>query len=247
MDKIEIRDELTIIVRSYLSVTHILAAAHFARLSTQLEIDEKTIFIAPGRFSEDWLYEYRAYVTASIFSSVAFLEAAINELYADAYDNQFDQLKQLDPGVLPLLTERWREENFQRYKTTLEKYEIALKLISRKEFDKGKEPYQPVRFLFALRNALVHYVPDLQMTPAAAQLPLEKDFEKYLKGKFSINPLYRNSDEAFFPEKGLSAGCAKWAVKSSLDFADNFFSQIGLTPPYDGIRNRLGEKKCRNL
>ncbi|MEN8906392.1 MAG: hypothetical protein ABF289_10590 [Clostridiales bacterium] len=37
-----------------------------------------------------------------------------------------------------------------------------------------------------------------------------------------MNPLIKNSSNAFYPDKCLSSGCAKWACISSIEFVDNF-------------------------
>jgi hypothetical protein len=240
-DEVTVRDEVQIFARNYLSVTHIVAAAHFAKLSAELEVDETKIFLGPGRFSEDWLLEHNAHVTASILSSVAFLEAAINELYADAFGNQTDQLRELDSRSLDLLARHWAKTKSDRKIGTLEKYQCALKVSGRETFEEGKTPYQNAKSVVALRNALVHYVPESRETASFVnhEIAFVKDLEKRLKGKFPSSPLYRNSGEAFFPARCLSAGCAKWVVKNCLTFTDAFFLRLGVTPIYDGVRLRL--------
>lgn len=45
--------------------------------------------------------------------------------------------------------------------------------------------------------------------------------------------------DVFFPDRCLRYGCADWAVKSSVSFADKFSVRIGLPVPYDFLRSRL--------
>jgi hypothetical protein len=80
----------TIMMRVYFSTYHLWAAEHFAKSAATLEA-------APGRIPR-FDIEHRAYVTNAILSSVAFLEAAINELYRDVVDEH-------DSYVSPITSE----------------------------------------------------------------------------------------------------------------------------------------------
>jgi hypothetical protein len=66
-------------------------------------------------------------------------------------------------------------------------------------------------------------------------------FGKLLKNKFPENPLAQKNQQ-FFPDKCLGHGCAEWAVQNSLEFTDQFFKNIDLSAPYDGIKNELVTK-----
>jgi hypothetical protein len=237
----EIRDELRIFERTYFSIAHIAAATHFAKLSVSLEADDTRIFLSPGRFSEDWLFEHNAYVTASILSTVAFLEAVINELFSDALDNHWGEIERLNATARRSLAEMWKKVKDDRRVGTLEKYQRALEATNKEKFKEGNSPFQPVKAVINLRNALVHYVPETRESPTAEATELEflTNLEKYLKGKFDPSPLYRKSSEPFFPARCLSAGCARWVVTNGITFTDAFFSKLGLTARYDGVRSRL--------
>ncbi|MGG2197874.1 hypothetical protein [Paenibacillus validus] len=67
--------------RTYFSMQHVSAAAYFARRSGEAE---NRFVPNMDPFPSDIHHEIRSYVTASIFSSVAFIEATINELLCDA-------------------------------------------------------------------------------------------------------------------------------------------------------------------
>ena len=152
----ELTEKFSLFERTYLSISHIVAAAHFARIGAALEADESKIFIGSGKFSEDWLYEHRACVTASILSSTAFLEATINELYADAFQNFPELQPALDPESLRLLAEKWMDTKSGRRKTTLEKYQSALEAARRERFNQGEAPFQPIKNIMDLRLSLIH-------------------------------------------------------------------------------------------
>lgn len=216
--------------RFYYSHHHIQAAALFARRSSKLEKEHGDKNVV----SSEVFFEHRAYVTGAILSAVSFLEAEINEIFADAGDDQREHIYQLG-DVIFLLKRMWTlgVPKTASY-SILDKYQIALALADKKEFDKGAAPYQDVRLLIRLRNALVHYEPEYTARDSSSSKRLEQN----LQGRFPLNPL-TGSRTPFFPELCMSHGCAKWAVESSVKFVDDFCGQLGLTPVFDGIRSSL--------
>src|SRR5687767_3903917 len=80
-------------IRTNLSVHHLLAAAHFARLSAQVEKNNT------GPLSDEQSTEHRAYVIAAIIAVVASMEATINELFLDAIEANPYTFKGLDPKL----------------------------------------------------------------------------------------------------------------------------------------------------
>lgn len=78
-----------------------------------------------------------------------------------------------------------------------------------------------------LRNALVHFEPEsLPAGRRAADMRTSHKFEGMLKGKFSLNP-FTGEGNAFWPSKALSHGCAKWALKSTVAFVEDFVGRMG--------------------
>ena len=73
-EKIELKIQETceIKMRTYFSIQHIQSAALFCRLSSKLENE----YI--GKFNQELITEYKAYVTNSIFSCVCFLPTIPN-------------------------------------------------------------------------------------------------------------------------------------------------------------------------
>ena len=105
---------IKILHRTYFSAHHIHAAVHFAKQSGEIERD--------CRDRPTFNREHRAAVIASVLASVAFLEAAINEVFADAKDRHLSYLDQLDQETLKMLAAYWESDIFRA-----ERYPILLK------------------------------------------------------------------------------------------------------------------------
>jgi len=67
-------------MRVYFSSYHLWAAEHFMGLASDIE--------AAHQGQSKFNIKHRTYVTGAVFASVAFLEAAINELFKDAADTK---------------------------------------------------------------------------------------------------------------------------------------------------------------
>lgn len=226
--------------RVYLSTGHLKNAAHFARLTGEIEQHTKFTW---GTFKP-----HEAYAMGAVLSSVAFLEAAVNELYADAADDSHPSeivrsigegyAMEMPKDVRGLLAGLWGTERFRMGARTLEKYEIALRIAGAAGFDRGTQPYQDVALLIKLRNALIHFEP--QSHHEGEDEPTR--FEEKLSGKFSlnplaappINPLGKDPLQPFLPHKCLGYGCAMWALQSSVAFTEEFFSRMGLEAFHSG-------------
>jgi hypothetical protein len=217
--------------RFYYSHYHIQAAALFSRLSARFEQEYKGNDAVPYEV----IAEHRAYVTGCILSAGSFLEAGINEIFADAADDKREHIHQMGEEAI-LLIAHLRRLGVAKTASypILQKYQIALVLAKKQQFDKGTAHYQNVDLLITLRNALVHFDPETTSQPGTSA----GNIEKRLQGKFTLNPL-TGSKTPFFPERCMSAGCAKWAVESSVKFADDFCARLGLTPIFDGVRASL--------
>ncbi|MEG4515707.1 MULTISPECIES: hypothetical protein [unclassified Microcoleus] len=224
-----------------LSFSHIKAAAHFAKLS--YEIEEK---YDDSKDSSEVFDEHRSYVIGSIITTVSYLEATINELFTDVADGVYSN--GLDHNVIALMTRMWKLEikppnttkGAKTYSplddlkpSVLQKFQIALTLAGKDLFDTGKAPYQDVDYLILLRNALIHYKPEWIGTGEKYKDTLNEKLRKKLESRIqTINPMTREGS-LFFPHQCLGYGCAKWAVESSVNFSNEFFSKIGLPSNLD--------------
>ena len=176
-------------------------------------------------------------------SSVSFLEATINELFMDSVENPNGRIKDLNRSAVKMFAKMWKKgiPRTAGY-PILEKYQIALSLANKKEFDLGASLLQNVTVLVKLRNALVHFEPESVITKSTNEKSLVKQqkLEQQLKGKFKVNP-YTGIDNPFFPDKCLSLGCALWALKTTINFADAFFLELGILPTYQKIKYKIGD------
>lgn len=216
--------------RHYLSIAHLSAASLFAKQCRDIEITSQTTL-----YGGNQRRQHIAYAVSSVILSAAFLEATINELFSDCAEPHVDdRIASLEAhGLMGRLWRRERGIPRTASYSILEKYEIALELNSKPAFIPGTNPhYQAVKLLVDLRNALIHYEPET-ITSNSAQ---PHKFEKRFTGKFEINPM-TGAGNSFYPDKLLGAGCANWAVKSAVAFADEFFAKLGIEPTYAHVRS----------
>lgn len=226
---------VSIALRTYFSLIHIQSAALFARHAAEVE---KTY---GGHGNDVLLAKQHAYAVGAVFAAVSFLEALINELFADAGEKYQNHLDGLDEPTIEIMADMWAHSipRTTRY-SILEKYDIALVLAGRPPFDSGRQPYQDVDLLVKLRNDLVHYEPEWRHGDydPSHKPDREPKFVKGLRGKFPPNPIAAVGNP-FYPDRCLGHGCAKWAVESSVQFTDDFFAVLGVKPTYEHIRDRL--------
>jgi len=201
------KEEVTVKSRLYLSLQHIQSACLFARRSGQIEKEYD------GNFSTELLTEYWAYVTASIFTAVSFLEATINELFADAEEKYSEN--PLDSNTKALMADKWKSISEKRRTTMMDKFDIALTVAGKPIFN-----------------------PEENDGTTASMITTKKKFIKGLIRKFPTSPLM-SKNNPFFPDKCLSYGCARWAVESSLAYSDWFYARLGVSAPYEHIRQYL--------
>lgn len=234
-DSLQVRCSLSISHRHYFSISHIQTAAFFSREAANIE----DAFKSSGDRTASGAHV--GYVTGAIFFAVSFLEAVINEIFCDAAEHPRN-LREIDTSVVVLMAKLWLRgvPKTARYRI-LEKYEIALDLAAKEQFNTNTKPYQDIKLLVELRNALVHYEPETIVGQVDGPQPKPHKFEQRFKGRFDTNPLTGPGDP-FYPDKCLSHGCAAWAVISAIAFADSFFSKFGISPTYEHVRTLLAVK-----
>lgn len=230
-------------MRPYFSDYHLRSAAYFAKQSAVMEREH--VGKPWGDVGDTVFYEHRACVVGAILSSAAFLEAAINELFVDSVEHEARDpeptptdpprpVDQLPRNGRKLMADVWPFD-VDRQKI-LDKYQVALILNGKPKMDASARPHQDVDALVALRNNLVHYKP----REIAAGLELARETERMARRLrdrgFAPNPFFSGLGNPFFPDKCLGHGCAKWAVESSVEFADAFFSRMGIVPRYERFK-----------
>ncbi|MGB3478355.1 MAG: hypothetical protein WBB67_04260 [bacterium] len=227
----EIKDSVVVIFRTYFSIRHIQSALLFAEEAGKIEVSGEG----------DTSAIHQANVIASIFATVAFLEANINEIFTDSYDTMRGKSandgKNIPESLINQLGSMWQLDVPKTAKySILQKYQIALVTINKPLYDKGTNPYQDVDLLVKLRNALMHPEPEsvVSQTSDDDTLTTEQKFFKMLGSKFALNPL-TGKGNSFYPDKCLSYGCCKWGIESSFAFTDEFCARTDIKCKYLGL------------
>src|SRR5690606_21519155 len=94
-------------IKTYYSIQHVQATAYFARQATSAE----------NRISDEAGNDaivLKAYVASTLFSSVAFLEALANELFADAAQPDGGHLSSLPEAARAMIAELGETEAVQK-------------------------------------------------------------------------------------------------------------------------------------
>ncbi|MCP5141207.1 MAG: hypothetical protein H6980_02500 [Gammaproteobacteria bacterium] len=215
----------TIVERAQFSYFYLNSAKSFAARASDFEERERSeggVLDIPLNRTE-----HESLVVSSVLLSVAFLEALINEIFADAGDRVVGELESDETEQLKRFWDLGVPKT-AKY-SVVEKFKLCLAVLRKPELDLGRKHQQDIKHLINLRNALMHFEPVSQAINDDACK--KKDTLSELKGLFAEHPKPRG--KKFFPSKCLSAGCALWAVKVAGDFADEFCQKLGIHPPYD--------------
>jgi hypothetical protein len=219
---------------------HLQSATFFARMAG--EVEEAW----GGTENPDESMRYRAYVTGAIFAAAAFLDTSINELYAESHGQLptgmgggqtrivfGPQARQLDLSISDLLSKK----RFGRNSSFLSKYQSALIIARKPQFGTRDPLYRNADILRQFRNDLVHWSPEWEI----ANWPQDpsKIHKVPLVGRCPPNPMVPSTYTGEDYERYLSYGCAVWGVRSSLDFTDEFYRRLEITPPYENFTDRL--------
>jgi hypothetical protein len=232
-------DGIVIRFRDCFSVRYIQSAALFCRLGYQIEKE----YAVTGTLSAEQRLQHEAFVLNALFSSVAFLESTINELWSDAADNAYFFPDEKNEALLQAIGEKWKNENYFDRTPLPNKYQKILEIGEKSLFDEDDPVFSGIKDLIGIRNYLMHYrrewvvIQTGQTNGEHPETHAEK-FERLLKNLFAENPLAKKT-LPFFPDRCLGHGCAEWAVTTSLSFTDRFFRNLGLPAPYDGIKQEL--------
>lgn len=212
-----------VLMRTYFSSYYLWAAKHFTRAAEEIEVAHS----GPPKFD----IEHRAYVMNAILSAVAFVEAAINEIFKDAADGHDSYIEPLGKASHERLKAAWGKSNFRAKGKSeiLQKYQTALTCCNKNGLDEAAQPYEDMQLLIYLRNGLTHAYPETRNTHDLDEL------SRTLKSKFDPNRLMNNSASPYFPDHCLGAGCAAWAIASSRALADEFFQRLGVQPNYQRV------------
>ncbi|MFN4056434.1 MAG: hypothetical protein ACK4GU_16370 [Alishewanella aestuarii] len=220
-------------IQTYYSIQHVQAAAYMTRQAAKVEA-ELTGDTAPEAVV------LKAYVCSALFSSVAFLEALANEIYADAIrpdGGHLSALAELDRLMMAALGET--PESVQKA-SILSKYAILLRAAGKSPLPTDCDPHQAILTVIRLRNEIVHYKASFfdvgtEGMVRAGSFHTSK-LPSQIKGKFEL----RRNAQGLSGDSWIGHGLAQWAVKSALAYADANFTALGIKPYYDHVRSNLG-------
>ena len=218
-------------MRAYFSSYHLWAAKYFSKLAAEIEDHYKKSSVPVFDI------RHRVLVMNSISSSVAFAEAAINELFQDAVDKHHAYILPIKKEKIDILSDYWcmTELKNKSHISILDKYQLALRFCDKKPFDNSKNPYQNAELVIQLRNTLIHYKPESISPDRTCKPGKQIKLGDKLNGKFPQNSLMIKSGNPYFPDKLLGCGCTSWSWKSMESLADLFFQSIGIEPNYKKV------------
>jgi hypothetical protein len=171
--------------------------------------------------------EMEAFVTGAVTFSYSYLEAAFNEFVLTNAISTNSPLSEAEKAVMRAIgTEVLRP---QKKSHVLDLFNLALRLLGKKEFEPGGHHYQSANLVRRLRNLLIHPVPGTVVTyeeDEEKDLSTQQTIMKQLKGPLGLGK------HATFPWDVLSSDCAKWAVRSCEDFFHEFTLRSGVDPGF---------------
>jgi len=187
-------------VRHYFSLNQLDAACELALVSEELEREFSNVSVAEKTTARK---RVQACSIGALISSVAFLEATINEVFADCHDGSSPH-GETYPNA-KLLAELWAENvpKTASY-SVLEKYQIALALADRPKMPRNEDPFQSADDLIFARNRLIHFEPETIHSTTPPEKPKLQKIHARLRGKFEPNSLAQ-PNSFFFPDKALGA------------------------------------------
>lgn len=203
-----VQGELSVI--SNFALQHLIAATLFTKKCSEIEHNNE------GKPFDAFFMDIRSYASGAIMSSVAGLEAYINELYIP----HESPIRKAIPNF---------EEEFHNKKNSIErkpilwKYQHALKLLGKQKLNEESTEFKNAKNLIELRNTLMHFKPFWDEEHQKVGLQEE------LKDEFKMSPFYNDSSNSisaseFAATSCMTYSCGEWAVKTSYKFIDTFSS-----------------------
>jgi hypothetical protein len=222
-------------LQTYFSIQHVQAAAYFSRKVSRLERH-----FGAGPMPPTVAVIGKGYVSTALFTSVAFLEALANELFADAEMPDGGHLSILGRQPLSLIADVGNVESVEKA-AVMSKFDLLLRLANREPIERDRNPSQDLATMIRLRNELVHYKAEFFDVGTEGMVRpgnfTESKLARQIVGKFA----HRANSSGAEADSWLGAGCAQWAVRSAIAYTDEVFRRLGIVPLYDHVRGNLSE------
>lgn len=210
--------------RTNLALHHLFAACRFsARVG---EIENQNSGQPFGAFWEEILQNSLGVATLT----VAALESYANEMYF--------QGAILRPGLTPAAAEEIAE--LIDRESVIRKYAIALSIAAGKRLDMGSTSMQNADALIKMRNAVVHFRPEW-----FDESGKHEKISKLLQSRFEPSQFFPN--EPVFPRAWASHSFTILALRSSVEFIDNFHSEVGRPSPIEPFRAQISALSSNTL
>jgi hypothetical protein len=200
----------------------LVGAASLTKLAK--EIDHKG-----SKASEEETIQHLGYVCGGIMESVAALESEIWSLYNNGIGFH------LGDGIDRVASETLKKvaEDVEKF-PILTKYNLALKLARQRELNLGSQPMQDIALLISLRNEITHY-----KSLFTEEIEKKKLFIT-LREKDPVPPFfYEGKKMNFYPLQCLTYRRSKWALDTSIQFIEHFYSLLKIQSPLLGHNKDL--------
>ena len=123
---------------------HIISALFFAHQAKKIEEENKGSRTALGAI----YYKHKAFVTASIITSFASVDATINEFFKDIYDDIQEghsfTYPEIDLPTRQTIAALWNIDAVHSA-NTLKKYKLAFEIIKKTTPDTGNENWKNIK------------------------------------------------------------------------------------------------------
>lgn len=168
--------------------------------------------------------EHMALVTAAIIQSVAAIETESHELCE--YGPLSDSLAPEAEGIDKL--------------AVLKRFDKIFAIIGQPLLSKDLVVYMHADLLVKLRNELTHYKSRLQVKPRITSKDERFECISKIKRLGHSPPSFYPAPCQFFPHQCLGADCADWAIRTTVNFLDSVYTQLGISSAkLDSIRKRI--------
>lgn len=202
--------------RTNLALHHLFAACRFSARIGQIEAEN--IGQPFGAFWEEILQNSLGVATLT----VAALESYANEMYFEGAI-LMPSLNHVAAVDFAAIVDK---------ETILKKYAMALSILTGKRLDMGIAATQNADTLIRLRNAVVHFRPEW-----FDEQGKHEKLSKVLQNRFTPSAFLQN--ESVFPRAWASHSFTVWAIKSTVQFIDHFYAELGRPSPIDQFRGQL--------
>jgi hypothetical protein len=216
--------------RTNLALHLLFAACRFAVRIEEVECENSGQPFGP--FWEEILHNSLGVVTLTVAS----LESYANELKFEA---SFKTLA-LNRAAKQEIANRFKSRAKRSGSGPLINYATALAVRVNKRLDPSNLPVENAVALIDLRNALVHFRPEW-----SDERREHDELSENLRYKFKPSAFFPN--EPMFPRAWASHDFAAWALWTTVEFLEHFYSEAGVECPLSKFKAQLRELSANVL